>query len=273
MSALRNPRLPWIGSRPALIGVVHLLPTPGSPGYAGALEPLLERAREDARALLEGGADALVVENFGDAPFHAERVPPETIAALALALGGVRALAPEAPLGVNVLRNDARAALGLAAACGAQFVRVNVHIGAAVTDQGLIQGRAADTVRERERLAPQVAILTDVHVKHAAPLGESDIARAAVETYERGAADALIVSGTGTGQAVDPAELARVRAALPDCPLLLGSGVEPAQAELVRTQSDGAIVGTWLKAGGRVGEPVDPERVRALRRALDGEGG
>jgi uncharacterized protein len=183
-----------------LIGVVHLLPTPGSPRGVSMLR-LLERARADARALRAGGCHALIVENFGDAPFHKERVPAETIAALALALAEVRELAGELPVGVNVLRNDARAALGLCAAAGADFLRVNVHTGAMLTDQGLVEGRAADTLRERARLCPRAALLADVHVKHAAVLGGETLEDAAADAWERGGADALIVSGRGTCRA------------------------------------------------------------------------
>src|SRR5262249_52516553 len=140
-------------------------------------------------------------ENYGDAPFFAVEVPSETVAMLALALREVRAVAGALPLGVNVLRNDARAALGLCAATGAQFLRVNVHTGVMATDQGLIQGHAAEPLRVRRRLCPEVLVLADVHVKHATPpLGE-ELADAAEDAFRRGRADALVVSGARTGSA------------------------------------------------------------------------
>src|SRR5689334_11600945 len=83
----RRPGAPSFlaGAPPFFVGVVHLLPTPGSPRGRGSLAPVLARAVEDARALVEGGCDAILVENFGDAPFHPRAVPPETVASLALA--------------------------------------------------------------------------------------------------------------------------------------------------------------------------------------------
>jgi hypothetical protein len=250
--------------RRLLIGVVHLAPLPGAPRYGGSLDAVLERAAADAAALAAGGADAAIVENFGDAPFFAGAVPPETVAAMARALAVARAAAPELALGVNVLRNDARAALGLCAACGAEAIRVNVHAGAAVTDQGVIAGRAAETLRERAWLAPDALILADVHVKHAAPLGPSDLADAAEETFHRALADALIVTGRATGAAADPADLTRVRERVPAAPLLVGSGLTAENAAAYRELCDGAIVGTWLR-GGDVTAPVDRERVARLR--------
>src|SRR5688500_2043902 len=101
--------------KPLLIGVVHLWPTPGAPRFSGDMEAVLERAAADARSLADGGCDALIVENFGDVPFFRGAVPPETTAAMALAIAAVRRSAPKLVLGVNVLRNDARAALGLCA--------------------------------------------------------------------------------------------------------------------------------------------------------------
>ena len=131
-----------------LIGVVHLLPLPGSPRFRGGFQPILDRAVADAVAYEKGGASAVIIENFGDVPFTAGSVAPETIAAMARAGAAVRA-AIQLPIGYNVLRNDARAALGLAAACDGSFIRVNVHTGAMLTDQGIIQGNAYETVRTR----------------------------------------------------------------------------------------------------------------------------
>ncbi len=273
----------WLEARaPLLIGVVHLLPTPGAPRaaspFTGAraharaesavMAALLARARADARALVRGGCDALIVENYGDLPFYAQDLPPETIAALALAVAAVREQAGALPVGVNALRNDARAALGICATAGASFLRVNVHTGVAVADQGLIEGRAAQTLRERERLCPAALVFADVHVKHATPLGSESLVEAARDARERGLADALVISGRATGAPPLARELEQVRAALPRVRLFVGSGLDPHNAAQLLAFADGAIVGTSLKRGGRVEAPVDERRVAALRRCM-----
>src|SRR5436190_21554624 len=140
-----------------LVGVVHLPPMPGDPAYSeGGFPRVLDAARRDAESIAQGGADALIVENFGSSPFPKgtpdQPTPPHAIAAIALAVRSCRE-ASGLPVGVNVLRNDVRSALGIAAACGAAFVRVNVHVGAYVTDQGLIEGRAFETLRYRRAIA------------------------------------------------------------------------------------------------------------------------
>ncbi len=226
---------------------------------------VVESAVLDARALTEGGCDAIIVENFGDAPFFAGPVPPESIAALAMAVCAVREVAGERSIGVNVLRNDVRAALGIAAVTNSGFVRVNVHTGAMVTDQGLIQGDAAATIRERERLCPDVQVFADVHVKHAAPLAASSIEESAVETLGRGRADAVILSGVATGAPVDVTELERVRERAAQARILIGSGLTLDNAPELLRFADGAIVGTYLKRDGQLANPVDVDRVKRLK--------
>jgi len=253
--------------RKLLIGVVHLKPLPGSPRWGGDLEAVIQLAVNDARAYERGGAHAVFIENFGDVPFSKTNVAPETIAVMTAAGGAIRA-AVKLPIGFNVLRNDACAALALCAACGGTFIRVNVHTGAMLTDQGIIEGDAHGTLRYRERVCPHAQIFADVHVKHAVPLGAWAIEEAASDTMERGLADALIVSGTGTGKAVNADDLARVRRACPGAKILLGSGVTVANARDYLATTDGFIVGSSLKKGGALGNPVDARRVAALAKVM-----
>lgn len=236
------------------------------------MDAVLRRAEEEAGALADAGFDGMIVENYGDAPFHPRAVPPVTIAALTLAVAAARR-ACALPIGVNVLRNDAHGALAIAAATGASFIRVNVHAGAMLTDQGWITGQAHHTVRLRERLAPDVAILADVLVKHATPPAGLDIADAARDTWLRGRADGLIVTGRATGSAADDGRIRAVRAAVPDAPIWLGSGLTPDNAATLLPLVDGAIVGSTLRAGGIAGRPLDRDRiallVAAVRRSAD----
>jgi uncharacterized protein len=167
-------------------------------------------------------------------------------------------------VGVNLLRNDATGALAVAHAAAARFVRVNVHTGAMLADQGLLTGRAHETLRLRERLRAEVAILADVWVKHAVPPPGLELEQAADETCRRGLADALIVSGSGTGKPTDLTHVTRVKQAVPEAPVLIGSGVTPASVGEALGVADGAIVGSTLARNGRAGAGVDPERAAAL---------
>ena len=250
-----------------VIGVVHLRPLPGSPKWSGNLESVIKDALADAKAYARGGVDAIIIENFGDAPFTKANVGPETIAAMTAAGSAVRA-AIKLPIGFNVLRNDAHSALAVCAACGGSFVRVNVHTGAMLTDQGIIEGDAYNTIRYRQRICPDALLFADIHVKHAVPLADFTIEDSARDTLERGLADALIISGTGTGVAADIGDVERVRRACPKAKILLGSGVTVENAREFLQFADGVIVGTSLKVGGKLDNPVDPKRVAALARVV-----
>jgi membrane complex biogenesis BtpA family protein len=188
----------------------------------------------------------VILENYRDVPFHPGRVPASTIAAMTQLVCLVRREYPRLVVGANVLRNDATAALAIAHATGANFIRVNVHTGAVVTDQGLLQGMAHDTLRYRRELKADVGILADLQVKHGRPLAIRPLVEEAMEARERGLADGLILTGPVTGAAADPDDLRTVRAALPDCPLLVGSGVTPGNIEQFAPLADGYIVGTYF---------------------------
>jgi len=250
-----------------VVGMVHLLPLPGSPGWGGSMAAVVNRARTDARALAGGGLNGLVVENYGDVPFLPEISQPSTIAALSVA---VRAVLDEVeiPVGVNVLRNDGHGALAVAAATGAAFIRVNVHTGSMFTDQGLLHGRAHETMRLRASLGTDTAVLADVFVKHAVPPPGIRIEDAARDAVERGLADGLIVSGRATGSATDPEDLERVKAVVSGVPIWVGSGVTADSVGHLHDLADGLIVGSALQENGVAGNPVDPARVERLMEAV-----
>ncbi|WP_049900989.1 BtpA/SgcQ family protein [Natrinema sp. J7-1] len=252
-----------------VIGMVHLPALPGAPAFDGARRAVRTRALEDGTRLEAGGVDGIILENFGDGPFHPDDVPKHVVAEMT-AVATALTDAVDVPVGINVLRNDARAALSIAAAADAAFVRVNVHVGTAATDQGLIEGRAHETLRLRDRIGADVAILADVHVKHATPMGQRDIERTALETVERGAADGVIVSGAGTGVETSLADVDRVADALAErdhdrVPVFVGSGVtSETVSECFDAGADGVIVGTALKRGGETTAPVSRERVEGV---------
>ena len=191
---------------------------------------------------------------------------PWTTAAMAIIAAEIKA-AVDLPLGVNALRNDALAALGIAAASGADFIRVNVLVGVSATDQGFVEGPAAELLRSRMRVGAHIRIFADVHVKHAVCISQPDIALAAEETAHRGGADALIVSGATTGRPADLAELSAVKQAVPDRPVLVGSGATPASIRRILEIADGAIVGSCLKPGGDCALPVDAKLAEAFVKA------
>ncbi|MEF8801537.1 MAG: BtpA/SgcQ family protein [Halolamina sp.] len=261
------------GRSQPLVGMVHLDPLPGAPQFDGDREAIIENAREDARALEDGGVDAVMVENFGDAPFYPDDVPKHVVASMTQAAGAV-VDEVALPVGINILRNDAMADLAVAQAVGAEFMRVNIHTGARVADQGVIEGQAYQTMRERDRLGVDVNVFADHDVKHSAPIAAEDFtAESFADNVERGLADATVVSGMGTGHAVDGKELQQAADRREefglDVPLFVGSGVTADTVGEILQIADGVIVGTALKAGDASGDPVSEVRTRELVEAAD----
>ncbi len=118
-----------------------------------------------------------------------------------------------------------------------------------------------------------MAIFADVDVKLSAPLGGGRPVEVEVDDLvHRALADALIVSGTGTGKATDPRKVAVVKAAAGKgrggVPVFVGSGVtEENLGDL--GAADGFIVGTSLKEGG-VMSAVDVGKAKRLVEAVRG---
>jgi membrane complex biogenesis BtpA family protein len=258
-------------ARKPVIGCVHLLPTLGSHQHDGDVQRIYDTAVAEAQLMLDHGVDALIVENFRDGPFPPDRVPVETVATLA---GVTREIVRCAgvPVGVAVLRNDAEAAMAIATATGASFIRVNVHVGAALAAQGLLQGRSHATLRLRAALKSGVSIYADAGVKHSTPWAYPDLADEVRDLSS--CADAIIVSGSLTAVETEPEDL-RLSKRSTLRPVLVGSGATPENLHRVFGLADGFIVGSYFKRDNHPFNGVDVERVerfmgevRRLRETL-----
>lgn len=243
-----------------IIGVVHLLPLPAAPRWGGDLQAIIDRAEREAAALSAGGVDGIIVENFFDAPFRKDRVDPAVVSAMTTIVNRLMGLVAQ-PIGINVLRNDALSAMAIASCTGAKFIRVNVFTNAMITDQGIIEGCAHELLRYRRELNSDVKILADVLVKHAHPLGTTNLTLAVRETLERGLADGVILSGMATGMPPTLEDLELAKRAAGKKPVFIGSGADWENISELMTAADGAIVSSSLKRRGNIESPIDPIRV------------
>ncbi len=249
-----------------LVGVIHLPPLTG-PG-APSLQTFLEHAATDARHYEQAGFDALIVENFGDQPFPKTRSPPHVPALMTRIAHHVKETT-RLPIGINVLRNDARSALAIACAVPAEFIRVNVLTGATVTDQGIIEGAAYELAQSRQRLGPRadnILVAADLHVKHGTPLAPRPIENEAQDAVIRAGADLLLVTGDATGATALLEDVERVRRSTPDTPVWVASGITPGTIRETLSVAQGAIVGSSAKRDGQAKNPVDRKRALDLAR-------
>jgi uncharacterized protein len=259
----------------AVVGMVHLAALPGTPrspqGPAGrhSLSKIIDQACRDAAALIQGGVDALLVENMHDRPYLNGAVGPEIVASMTaccLALKNSGLLPASLPVGIQVLAAANQAALAIAQAAGLQFIRAEGFVFAHVADEGLIQAQAAELARYRRSIgAEHIALYCDIKKKHAshALTADVDLAETA-QAAEFFLADGLIVTGTRTAVPPAAAELRSVKTACPQLPLLVGSGVTTANIREFLSIADAVIAGSSVKEQGDWRNPVDAAAVAAL---------
>ena len=253
------------GGGKILIGMVHLLPLPGTLRYRNNMDEVERQAIGDAVAIETAGFDAIMIENMGDAP-GGEHLEPHQLAAMA-AIGMLIRKKVSVPIGVSASFTDAKSALAIAAAINAQFIRCPVFVDTVITSYGVIGPHAKEAVLYRKFLGmDSVKILADVQVKHSQMLAETRSIQDSAATAEKYGADAIIVTGTGTGVQASSEQLVSVRNTV-KIPLVIGSGFRADNAAEQFKIADGAIVGSSLKVGGVIKEPVSEELARKLVRA------
>lgn len=265
ISAEKNDAIQAIFSRPkAVIGVIHCDPFPGAPQYRGKpVKAIIERALRDAENYICGGVHGLIIENHGDIPFSKpEDIGPETSALMAVITEKVRERFG-VPLGINVLANAALPAFATALAGGADFIRVNQWANAYIANEGFIEGAAAKALRYRSQLrAEHIRVFADSHVKHGS---HAIVADRSIQELTRDVdffdADAVIATGQRTGDSATLDEIDEIRAATA-LPLLVGSGVTPANVCQILGRTQGVIVASALKVDGVWWNDVDLERVK-----------
>jgi len=258
------------GADKPIIGMVHLIPLPGAPGYDFyGMDAIIEKALADAKILEEGGVDGLMVENMWDHPYYVgEDVPPEEMTAQAVVAREV-VKSTNLPTGINVIHNGGKITLSIAVASGAKFVRICLLAGARVWDTGEFDhGCAAELLRLRKHLgAEHIKIFADVDKKHSVPFPGIDLETHILWT-ERYLADALIVSGKLTGWAPELEKVKKAKGFARDTPVLVGSGTTAANVKDFLKYADGIIVGTDLKKEGVNENPVDISRVKKYMQAV-----
>jgi len=248
-----------------IIGVIHLLPLPGSPRFQGNMDELLEQAQWEADVLSTAGVDGLIIENYNDEPFPLNEPEPEQLAVMASAITLIRRHVT-IPLGVNVHFNAWRAEVALAYACNAQFTRIEVFVDTVITNAGIVQPCCVDVLRYRKAIgAERVALWADLHPKFSRNLLETSIQQSATGA-KASLADAVIVTGAATGVETPLDDVAAVKDVI-DLPVLVGSGAHPDNIKSILELADGAIIGSALKEGGNVYNRVSPQASKALIRA------
>lgn len=256
--------------KPALVGMIHTGPLAGAPGPLPPLHDLLERARQEARLLADAGFDALLVENTHDLPYPRRRAEPETIAALTRVVEAVRQAVPDLPCGVQCLAGANRAALGIAHATGCTFIRCEGFVFGHLADEGWMDADAAQLVRARSALgADNIAIWADIRKKHASHAATADLTP--IDWMNAAAwsrADVAVVTGTHTGQPVDP-DFLTACTRTGTLPVAIGSGLTAETLPGLVPPAAAGIIGSALKVQGNWKNPMEASRVQIVANSIN----
>ncbi len=248
-----------------IIGVIHLLPLPGSPKYSGSIDTIIELAEREAKFLYEARVDGLIIENYNDEPFTLKEPSSEQLALMASIITIVgRQIA--IPIGVNVHFNAWRAEIALAFACKAQFARIEAFIDTVITAAGIVQPCSAEITRYRKEIgASDVALWADLQPKFSRNVLPTSLAESA-RMAQISTADAVIVTGPATGLTTPLEDVKAVKDVI-DLPVLVGSGATSNNIQAVLQTASGVIVGSAFKENGNVYNEVTPASIETFLKA------
>ncbi|MCD6252781.1 MAG: BtpA/SgcQ family protein [Thermotogae bacterium] len=251
-----------------IIGMVHFPALPGFTLYNDkeGMDWVVSRVRDDLHALQNGGIDAVMFCNENDRPYMLQ-ADFATVAAMARTIGELKSEI-RVPFGVDVLW-DPKAAIAVAKATGAQFVR-EIVTGTFIADMGFWNTSVGEVYKYRKLLdATGVKIFFNICAEFASPLDRRPVEEVAKSVVFSSLADAVLISGPMTGRSPDFETLERVKAAVGDVPVLINTGVNLQNVDELLKVADGAIVGTSLKKDGITWNPVDPERVKRFMERVE----
>lgn len=258
----------FFNNQKPIIGMLHLKPLPGSPVYNNeGLSPIIKHALDEARKLVNGGVDALEIENYNDPSYFPDRAPAETTAAMAIIANEVKKAYPKITLGVCVLA-DPISSIAVAHSSGAKFIRATFFTEASVDVSGLALRRPHEILRYRKFLDPSIKIFADVHIKHSAPLANRPIEESAYDAAYF-LADAVILSGKHTGHETPIEDVKKVRKVLPEFPIFIGSGTNKNNASDLLKYASGAIVGTYFKNNGKSENDIEEYKVKNFMKIIE----
>jgi uncharacterized protein len=252
----------------AVIAMAHIGALPGSPGYDtdGGLDKLVEGVLNDVGKLQAGGVDAVMFGNENDRPYVL-RAPLEGLAAMTAIVEQVKPHL-KVPFGVNYLW-DPEASVAIGAVTGASFVR-EIFTGVFASDMGVWQPDCAKAARLRHALGrDDMKMLFNINAEFSYSLDQRPIELRAQSAVFSSKADAILVSGPLTGQAVNQSDLRRVSETVKDRPVFANTGVNKDNVADILSIASGVIVGTHFKVDGDTWSPVDAERVKRFMAVVE----
>ena len=221
-----------------VIGVLHL--------KGDTAADIQERAKREIEAYLEGGLDAILVEDYFGTYREQE-----------WALDYLQAHRPGVPVGVNCLNFDSLN-YRLARQYGCDFLQLDSVVGhVKPRDEASL-----DAFFSLENPQTDALVLGGVRFKYQPVLSEKSLAEDIETAKQR--CGAICVTGDGTGRQTPLEKLKEFRALAGDFPLVICSGLTAENCIEQLQIADAAVVGSYFKDTGKDTGDVDVAKVRAL---------
>lgn len=252
-----------------IIGMVHVAALPGTPCNKIGLAEIVSKALADACMLEKGGVDAVMIENMHDRPYLNREAGSEIIAGMTAVACAIKQKL-SIPLGIQILAGANKAALAVALASGAGFIRSEGFVFGHLADEGMMNSDAGELLRYRKQIgAEHIRIYTDIKKKHSSHAISADVPLSeTAKAAEFFLADGVVVTGNSTGEKASVKDLTTVKQAV-KIPVLIGSGITKDNLPDYWDLADGFIVGSSLKLGGRWENDVDSESVKSFMKKVD----
>ena len=216
-----------------ILGMIHL-----------AGNDPVKRALEEIAIYEKEGVDGAIIENY-----HG------TVEDVIQTLKETSKIKPKIRIGVNVLPNEFQQAFPLAQKYGADFIQLDYVAGK--YKSGELDYEAYTQYKERY---PNIIVLGGVWPKYYTPIEDSDLETDLRQGKSR--AEAIVVTGAGTGMETPLGKIKTFRDNIGEHPLVVGAGLTVSNAYEQLCISDGAIVGSFFKESGDTQNPVNREKIR-----------
>jgi hypothetical protein len=257
------PNFDTLGKKKVILGLIHLLPLPGTPFYeAGNLEKAMDKAVADATALYQGGADGCLVQTVDRIYPVGDQADYARVAAMAAIVKAVAAATgPGFQIGVQILWNALKASLAVAHICGGSYLRCNAFVGSTMTPAGVAHANPVDFQNYRRQLGAQnIKLIAEVNSMHFKWLDGSKSTAEVARLARNAGSHAVEIAHPD--EATNLALIREIKQAMPDMAVILGGHTNHANAARRLAEADGAFVGSCFETEGW-GSRIDIDRVRA----------
>lgn len=244
-----------LNGKKLVIGLVHLLPMPGTPLYEeGNLDKMTRKALADCRTLKENGADGCLVQTVDVFYPATDDTDYARVATLTAVTARVRdAVGPDFLVGAQIMWNCITPSLAVCKSAGADFTRCSALVGKTESLYGTVVGQPLKVAEYRQKIqAKDIGMLSEISGYHHTGEYSAENIRNLAGTSMRLGANAVEVYSKDFQH---NERLVKDVKSAGNIPVILGGGTTVENCADRLRYADGALVGTAFE-GGKWGGPI-----------------